>query len=775
MNRASWMAVPRGQTPWALAVCFGIALVGSAVTLAEPPGDADGNQVVDLRDLIAIRNAFGQTGPGGFNDADVNGDGVVDQADLLLWRQNFPSVGSPLDPLLFIQFPLDGTQIGDRRPVILVDYRPVGLPIDVNSITARLNGADYSASLLRGFTGAALPIETALPDGPHTVEITVADILGNAVSASSTFTVSGLTLLPTATPRTGPAPLTVTFRPDVVWADSAPAWYSWDWNNDGTYEIVDPRPDLREFTFLEEGLHTIRFRVQLSDNSLATTTLTVAVTETHATVSPSNGRAPLTVFLHGIAANLDDPIVLYEWDYDYNGVVFTPDFTSTTQPNTLRVYALPGIYRPRFRATHLSGAVIEHPIVQQELLVTGAGAPTAIASAVQSALPLTVNFVGTGSDADGTIVLYEWDFESDGAWDYASAVTGATTRTFDTAGRRVATLRVTDNSGLQAVDRVAHETYAPGALELLSDTLIPANGETVTVRTLLTTPATVWLYIRAPDVVRPGGLVERGRVIRTLVDHVLRAPGTYDDPWNGLDDEFEVARPGAYYAVLEYSYPGRTDTLDYANTTGGNHSFAAKLPPDVTVFDPLANNPLPMRFRITRSSRAALYILPGGTNRTATIFDNLPLGAGDYLYYWSGLTSDGNFAPASTYLWTVNLWTLGDNAVVVRGQPAIQTVFITPTRLSPTDRPLGLAVAEVLYELNAPASVAVDIIRMDNGATLRSFRFANRPAGVNTFLWDGRTADGVYVSPGYYRLSLRAVDQAGNPSIEREGIMEIRY
>ncbi len=750
----------RARGCWIILIAWPLLPIGVALAT---PGDVEPNEVVDLRDLLQIRNALGQTGSPGFIGADVDANGIVDTGDIWLWRQNFPHVGTPNAPYIAINSPVDGSLIGDRRPIIVIDYSPTSLNVVPSSVQVLVDGVDRSADAIASFRSAVLPLDVALVDGPHAVEASIEDTAGTLASTRADFTVTSLAIDPRATPRSGPAPLTVIFEPNVIWSDIPPAWYRWDWEDDGTYDIVDPRPDLRQQTFYEEGLHTVRFQVQLSDGTLADRAIDIAVTESFASVSPSNGTAPLTVFLHGIAADLSDPVVLYEWDYDFDGS-FVADYTSTTDPNLARVYPIAGVYKPRFRATHLSGASVEHPIIQTEVHATGLGTPTALASAAQGANALTVNFSGAGLD-DGTIDLYEWDFENDGVWDFAGPTSGQTSHVYPTAGAKVAALRVTDNDGNFSIDRVRVDTLAPASLEILDDTIDPGLAQTVTVRTTTTIASTVWLYIRDGS----------GRIVRTLVDHESRTANTYDDLWDGRDDRYEPVHPGAYYAVLQYSYPGRTDTLDLDETTGGNHYFAARIPPTVTVFDPLADDPLPMNFRIPSASRTSLYVLPGGTNRTATIFDSLALGAGDYTYYWAGLASDGSFAQSATYLWTVNGWTLGDNAIVVTGLPEIDNVTVTPNHLSPTDRPLGSATAEVAFDVSEPVSVFVKVISIENQNTLRTFQLVGLPTGTSSFIWDGKTADGVLVSPGFYKIALRAVDDRGNLSIERDGIMEIRY
>ena len=69
-----------------------------------------------------------------------------------------------------------------------------------------------------------------------------------------------------------------------------------------------------------------------------------------------------------------------------------------------------------------------------------------IASATPLFDSLPVNFVASGSDADGTIVLYEWDWEDDGTFDYSNNATANVAHGYS-AGSYRAKLRVTDDDG----------------------------------------------------------------------------------------------------------------------------------------------------------------------------------------------------------------------------------------------------------------------------------------------------------------------------------------
>jgi PKD domain len=86
-------------------------------------------------------------------------------------------------------------------------------------------------------------------------------------------------------------------------------------------------------------------------------------------------------------------------------------------------------------------------------------APVAVVSATPSSgtAPLTVAFSGTGStDADGTIVAYDWTF-GDGT--VGSGAT--TTKVYNSVGSFTAQLRVEDNTGLSATRNVTITVNAP--------------------------------------------------------------------------------------------------------------------------------------------------------------------------------------------------------------------------------------------------------------------------------------------------------------------------
>jgi hypothetical protein len=765
-----------------ITVLMALAVLGGAAHVqAQVPGDTEPNGAVDLRDLLVIRNAFGQTGEPGFTGADVDENGVVDNDDLLIWRGNYPTEYALIQPYISIAAPVDGSLIGDRKPSVVIDFGATAVTLDPETLVLVVDGQDRTAEALVSSTNAVLPIEQPLPDGAHYVEASIDDTDGATYTDRSDFEVTTLTLLPKAFPPSGPAPLTPRFTPDVVWADDPPSHYLWDWDNDGTWDNgtiggfdASARPDTVEHTFLQEGVHTVRFGVYQGGPQLLTeTTIEIAVTESYASVSPGNGSAPLTVFLHGIAADLDDPITLYEWDYDYDGA-FSADYSSTDNASTVRIYAQPGVYRPVFRATYQSGAIVEYPIVQGELYVNASGYPTAVASAAQGGDALTINFAGSALD-DGEITLYEWDFDNDGTYDYSSPTSGQASHTYATAGEKIAAFRVTDNDTNTTVDRVRVETFAPASLEVLDDTLDVLDDEEVTIRFTTTIDSTVTLRLKERDGFAIDGSVLEGRTVKTLVDDEFLPAGTYDYTWDGFTENLQPAHPDAYMAILEYAYPGRDDTLDLTRSTGETHYFATRLTTPPSGFNPLLDEFWEMGFEIPSASRCSLYILPGGNNRTATPFDNLPLGAGQYTYYWAGLGEDGEFAPPQAHLWSVNGWTLPDNAIVVRARPEVTNLDVAPNLYSPTDRPTSAAPLFVNFETPEAVATIIKVVRMDNGRTVRTLRSTDFVAGPQYLEWDGRTEDGTHVTPGEYSFGVQVVDERGNVSILRFAVCRVSY
>ena len=92
--------------------------------------------------------------------------------------------------------------------------------------------------------------------------------------------------------------------------------------------------------------------------------------------------------------------------------------------------------------------------------------PIAIAGQnVTNTLGVSVQFSGAGTDEDGTVEKYEWDFDGDGIFEWSSFENGLTTYIYNNEGTFTATLRVTDNDGFTDTESLTVTIKSPDSDE----------------------------------------------------------------------------------------------------------------------------------------------------------------------------------------------------------------------------------------------------------------------------------------------------------------------
>ena len=164
------------------------------------------------------------------------------------------------------------------------------------------------------------------------------------------------------------------------------------------------------------------------------------------TATPTNGVAPARVlFDFSASSDVETNIVRCEVDKEGDGIYET---TSEGVGRIIVEYGKPGNYPTVARVIDAYGAesVAEIPIT-----VWGQSPSASIqANAISHAAPFAVELFGTNSCAAAghQIVAYEWDFDGDGTYDRLSK-TGMASHVYGVAGVFLATLRVTDDQGLQ--------------------------------------------------------------------------------------------------------------------------------------------------------------------------------------------------------------------------------------------------------------------------------------------------------------------------------------
>ncbi|MBN2083172.1 PKD domain-containing protein [bacterium] len=149
----------------------------------------------------------------------------------------------------------------------------------------------------------------------------------------------------------------------------------------------------------------------------------------------------------------DGAIVLYEWDWEDDGVF---EQSSGTDPIAVHGYETAGAYTPHVRVTDNDGgqssasvAVVVAPNEPPEAGLT--------ATPTRGNPPFTISFDASGSyDPDGTIINHEWDGDGDGHWDAATDNVPYWSWVCTEPGEFEARVRVTDDSGDFGFDTVLY-------------------------------------------------------------------------------------------------------------------------------------------------------------------------------------------------------------------------------------------------------------------------------------------------------------------------------
>lgn len=214
--------------------------------------------------------------------------------------------------------------------------------------------------------------------------------------------------------------------------------YSADGFPDGSYPVT---PSMNGYVFDPPSVQVV------VDGGGAVQDFTgYGLPEASAGAAPLSGTVPFKISFTGTGTDPENTLVTYEWDFDGNGVY---DWESENQGTTSYTYTRPGSYDAWFRITDSDDywdtamvSIQANPSLNPTAEIT-ATPGSGIAS-------LEVELSGSGSDPDGIISSYSWDFEGDGWYDYRSTSAERMSHVYRVPGIYQPTLRVTDNAGLTA-------------------------------------------------------------------------------------------------------------------------------------------------------------------------------------------------------------------------------------------------------------------------------------------------------------------------------------
>lgn len=260
-------------------------------------------------------------------------------------------------------------------------------------------------------------------------------------------------------PTTGRAGDVLNFTANFTDPDEDQLNYTWDFDlTDGIGLNADATGRNVTHAYTAPGRYTIAVSVLDGQHRnipvIQTFNVQIDPRETHAPTALA-GNDTTSQVGQGIVFDCrgndsDGNITLFEWDFDGDGAF---DFRNPNSGFTIYSYARDGNFTATCRVTDnddLTGSDA------RRVAVTPAPNDAPVADAgidkMNETQGVQTFFHGTGTDADGAISLFEWDFEGDGVFDTSNSSSGDTFHTYASSGSYIAVVRVTDNRGARGTD-----------------------------------------------------------------------------------------------------------------------------------------------------------------------------------------------------------------------------------------------------------------------------------------------------------------------------------
>lgn len=288
-------------------------------------------------------------------------------------------------------------------------------------------------------SGAAVKHTFAAP-GTFATTVEVTDPLGAITSGSVTIEVGAPneppTVLMSAEPAAGKAPLLVAFEAKATDPDGGTAEVIWSFGDGAT--ATGPTAT---HWYLEPGSYDVTATASDGDGSEGSAGLTILVGPANQApilelaATPTSGPAPLTVGFEAIAVDVDGPQPTVAWELG--------DGATATGSAVTHTYG-PGAFVAHATATDADGAATAATVT---LWVTPENLPAAVSASADpmtGKAPLTVAFMATTEDPDGPAPLVSWSFGEG-----PPTVGAVAWHTYNTAGSYEVSALVVDSAGAE--------------------------------------------------------------------------------------------------------------------------------------------------------------------------------------------------------------------------------------------------------------------------------------------------------------------------------------
>jgi YD repeat-containing protein len=240
--------------------------------------------------------------------------------------------------------------------------------------------------------------------------------------------------------------------------------YEWDWNNDGDFSDETTTTPTAQHAFSASGSTTVGVRVtdERPDQPMTDTdTVTFVVTQPPvAEMSATPNQVSPGDSVHFDGSGSSDPeggaITLYEWDFDGNGSYDA----SGASPTIDHVYTLAGSYAARLRVTDPDGGTGTKSVAVVVANVLPVARLTISPNPVTAGQSVLLDG-STSSDADGSVVRYDWDLDGNGTFETTTNGTSSLATVYPNASTVSVGLRVRDDDGGTGITHVTLKVNAP--------------------------------------------------------------------------------------------------------------------------------------------------------------------------------------------------------------------------------------------------------------------------------------------------------------------------
>jgi lysophospholipase L1-like esterase len=385
----------------------------------------------------------------------------------------------------------------------------IQLPVNTVTVTGSGSDADGSvvSSLWTKISGPAqftivspAQMQTAinnLVQGVYQFELSVTDNLGAVGRDTMTVTVNAAgNIAPVANAgadKTITLPTnTVTVTGSGTDADGTVSAYQWTKvSGPAQYTIVSPTQAQTVINNLVQGVY--KFELKVTDNLGATGRDTMTVTVNASNIPPVANAGPdktiqlpvNTVTVTGSGSDADGTVISSLWTKISGPSQYT--IVSPTQAQTVINNLVQGVYQFELAVTDNQGAIGRDTMV---VTVIAPNIPPVANAGPNQIITLPVNVVtlnGSGTDADGTVVSYQWaKIFGPSQYSITSASTASTQVVNLIQGVYQFELTVTDNQGATGKDTVTISVNAAGNISPVAiagpdqSITLPVNTVTVT-------------------------------------------------------------------------------------------------------------------------------------------------------------------------------------------------------------------------------------------------------------------------------------------------------